>query len=264
MSQRFADDNFIEAAKAYQQIKAPSGLREKVLEGVSGAAAGRHCMEPEIRSGQRRSYGKIYKLGTAAACVAVMALSVQLWGPDGDFTHALFQDGPLGTSVIGTEPDPKSIVEPDGQPQPVNEPVPVQEPVPAEASEPEPAAVYEPEAEVKEENTAAFRLNRAAEPAEDTNPEEESEEDELAGLQEFVEKTPEAVPVSSLLPTMLGSGSALSGWEVRLVNAEDGACTVEITAEKQNVSSLVTVSKNDENGKWELESAEKTYQLKNQ
>jgi len=251
MSQRFSDDNFIEAAKIYRQIQAPSGLREKVTAGVYAAET--------VRKTEKRPYGKIYRLGSIAACAAVMVLSLQFWGPDGSMTASLLGEG---------------VQNPDQQLQPANELVRMAEPPADEDFSPadeqpeaasysrdtdEPAA-YSAVPDEMDFDVQPLRMENEAE----TEEEAEAETDELEGLQEFVEKRPEAVSVSSLLPAMLGNESVLSGWEVRLVNAEDGACTVEITAEEQNVSSMVTVSKSDENGQWQIESAEKTYYLKNQ
>ena len=70
MSEHFHDDNFIEAAKVYQSIKAPSDLRERVLADTASVpkrAAGR------VKSEAR---GKIYKLASVAACLAIMAAAV--------------------------------------------------------------------------------------------------------------------------------------------------------------------------------------------
>ena len=257
MSQRFESDNFIEAAKAYQRIQAPSDLRQKVIEGTAAKP---------VRN--RRNPGKIYKLATLAACMAVAVFSLQTWGPEGLLTESLFGEGVLGTSLIGTE-QPVLPNEPeDGQlPTDGTEPeAPGNMARMAEPAGPEPVNVSEPEGGAAAYNPA----DGAAEPGEtepvqmaaesagyslDAEKEPEAadfEEDDLEGLQEFREKTAEPVSVEALFPTMLDTGTSLDDWEVRLVSTAEGSCTVEITGGTEGNSALLTLSKNDESGQWEI------------
>lgn len=66
-NERFMDDDGLkQAAAVYQSIQAPSELRDRVLQGVE-----RECTSASAR---KLSRSKIYKLGTLAACVAVLAI----------------------------------------------------------------------------------------------------------------------------------------------------------------------------------------------
>ena len=70
-NERFMDDDKLKkAAAVYQSIQAPSDLRDRVLQGVERESASVPA--------RKLSRSKIYKLGTLAACVAVLAVSVSL------------------------------------------------------------------------------------------------------------------------------------------------------------------------------------------
>lgn len=269
MSQRFDSDNFIEAAKAYQRIQPPSGLREKVIEGAAAGVTERRVNRPDVmpRAAVKPSR-RIYKLGTLAACIAVAVFSLQTWGPEGNLTDLLFGKGMPEASLIaihqpedsGNDAETENPAEPgtaadpavpgDGDnlarmAEPVNNPEPA---AAAEADAGEPAqAVYSPEEPVQ-----AVMHREVPAPAEE-KPEaaDFEEEDPLEGLQEFRESVSEPVSVAAFFPTVLDAGISLEEWEVRLVSAQEGSCTVEITG-AEGASALVTLLKNEENGQWEI------------
>jgi hypothetical protein len=76
MNERFHDDNFIEAAKVYQSIKAPSDLREKILT----AAEIQADTPPALKNAERkRAKGRILQIASVAACLAVMFVALPDW-----------------------------------------------------------------------------------------------------------------------------------------------------------------------------------------
>ena len=97
-NERFMDDDKLKkAAAVYQSIQAPSDLRERVLQGVE-----RECAPVPARGVSR---SKIYKLGTLAACVAVLAVSASLGNMEDQFvqlTPENVQNSPGGAGWCGS------------------------------------------------------------------------------------------------------------------------------------------------------------------
>ena len=88
--------------------------------------------------------------------------------------------------------------------------------------------------------------------------EKEAEKEEVAETDAPKTDAPEAeiaISVGKLLPAMAAEGSMLQDMEVRLVSAQDGTCKVEITTADSKTAEL-TVSKNAENGRWEVTGTE--------
>lgn len=79
MKEHFSDDQFTDAGKVYQSIKAPSELRERVLtaaQAESGKADRSDRMKPAARMGAK---GRILQLASVAACLAVMVVALPDW-----------------------------------------------------------------------------------------------------------------------------------------------------------------------------------------
>ncbi len=255
MSDRFSDDKFIEAARVYQNIKAPSDLRERVLKGAAEETAAERSgavQLPERRTKHVR--GKIYRAASLAACMAIMVAALPNWMPDID------ADNPPDVSPRGIieeeilpQPDEGNLpgielaqieggipaasdVEKDAEPyKPEEDPEPATEPIkPAETPE---ASVYEVRPSDAETDDAEEDFAE--------NEEAESEDAGRGGI---------AISVGKLLPAMAVEGSLLQDMEVRLMDAKDGTCTVEITTADSKTTEI-TVSKNVEDGHWEITGA---------
>lgn len=257
MSDRFSDDKFIEAAKAYQNIKAPSDLRERILmeaaryEETPGEAASAE------KKRNRKSAGKIYRALSLAACLAIMVSVLPDWMP-GEPAEDL--SGPMARSVSSETMVPEEPGEEpaEGLPEPetdgAQESVPAQD-LPETGIQSETAAAPgEGDAEPADAEPAAEYRARTAEADEEKGP--LNKDGETAESEEPEEKESEvpSVSLSALLPTIATEGSPLENMKVRLIDAEDGSCTVEIiTADAE--SREITVSKNTEDGHWQITGA---------
>ena len=103
------------------------------------------------------------------------------------------------------------------------------------------------------ERIAAASTEQPAEEQSDVKKEEVAETD--APKTDGAPKAEIAISVGKLLPAMAAEGSMLQDMEVRLVSAQDGTCKVEITTADSKTAEL-TVSKNTENGRWEVTGTE--------
>ena len=74
MQDHFSDDKFIEAAKVYKSIQAPSELREKILMG----AEEKNAVEVMPR-GKRVNLRQVSKALSLAACLAIMVAVMPDW-----------------------------------------------------------------------------------------------------------------------------------------------------------------------------------------
>lgn len=240
MSDRFSDEKFIEAARVYQNIKAPSDLREKVLMG-NGAPA-------QVQK-TRRTSGKIYRLASLAACIAIMAAALPAWltpdGDGGDVTKA--PEVPDTPQMVRMVPEPDAS-EPAGEPVMASEPAvpdepdtpaaPVQAAAVAETIEPEKKPAAEKPADGEKES----------EPEDFAEPEREAESQ--------AEEEPPVISIGKLLPVMLAADTSLDEMEVRILSTEDGSCTVEVITADHKTAEL-TMSRNEEDGHWEFQGSEK-------
>jgi len=258
MRDRFSDDKFIEAARVYQNIKAPSDLREKVLMGAAAETAA-ECsgtvLFPERTA--KRSRSRIYRAASLAACMAIMVAALPNWMPD------MGADNPSDVSprgIIGEEtlPLPDEGTLPGIAPAQIEDGMVVdaeaehESETQAAADNPKPAAEPILQDETPKPSSAyALRSADAEVPDDEAGfaaEETEKKDEEAAG------RTGIAISVGKLLPAMAVEGSMLQNMEVRLVDAKDGRCTVEITtAESKSVE--ITVSKNVEDGHWEITGA---------
>lgn len=245
MSDRFSDENFIEAARVYQNIKAPSDLREKVLMG-KGAPA-------QVQKTKHTS-GKIYRLASLAACIAIMAAALPAWmTPDADGgAVTMVPEVPDTAQMIRMVPEPDSA-DPAGEPVMASEPTVPDEPdTPAASPEPVQAAAgaetIEPEKKpAAEEKPAAGE--KESEPEDFAEPERETESQ--------TEEEPPVISIGKLLPVMLAADTSLDEMEVRILSTEDGSCRVEVTTADHKTAE-VTMSRNEEDGHWEFQSSDET------
>ena len=240
MSERFSDENFIQAAKAYQNIKAPSDLRERVLAAAESAAQ-QDCGRSQtavsrsisVPAGKKR--GKIYHIASLAACMAIMVAALPNWLPGEEAGEPAGRTEPTVQARIITEP-----------------PVDIPEVVSSEEPQPEIAAFA---LEDNSEGTAPVREERQVSVAvgteNDTKAEGEGEQEDFKGDAESSEtdEFPHGVAASKLIPGMAAS-AVLGNLEVRLVEGEDGTCTVEVTNSEKTAA--VSVAKNAESGQWEV------------
>lgn len=249
MSDRFSDENFKLAAKAYHNITAPSDLRGRILEAAAQAdcedalAAGRVYSLAEHKKNSRKRTGKIYRLAAMAACMAIMVAALPEWQP------------PADTEVPG--PEPRLVQENSGEAD--------AEPVPVTASEvhtPEIRSVPEgrsteptgnPKPTELEHQPAVYSLMPADTDADPQTVSEGSGEEHFAENSEEKRTGAVTVPVAKLLPS-IAAGGVFSEMEIRLVSPEDGTCTVEITTADSKTTEI-TVSKNVEDGRWEITGA---------
>lgn len=78
MNEHFSDDNFTEAAKVYQSIKAPSDLRARVLNAAETPQAS--GQKTAAKTGNRKPVkGRILQIASVAACLAIMFMAIPDW-----------------------------------------------------------------------------------------------------------------------------------------------------------------------------------------
>ena len=252
MNDRFSEDNFIEAAKAYQNIKAPSDLRERVLKGAAQAQAASEqsnvvAFQKEGRRAKSSS-GKISRLASIAACLAIMVAALPGWIPEaGSDDSVAINPRIITEGPVDVQPEPEDSTVPDVGLASEDDGI-------AVASEPEvlPDTQDEKETESEAPPAAAFSIVKSS------DSEKETEKEEVAETDAPKTDAPEAeiaISVGKLLPAMAAEGSMLQDMEVRLISAENGTCKVEITTADSKTAEL-TVSKNAENGRWEVTGTE--------
>lgn len=307
MSEHFHDDNFIEAAKAYQSIKAPSALRERVLAGVVASSAEQAPLQSmqgaPLQSGQgaplvghmpsavslsdaervhvhvRRKglHGKIYRFASLAACLAIMVVSLPhmlpsepaedvLAGQEDVLEQSVNHGQSANHAIRAVEPPPESTgpnlqegdVEPAGIPEGdstgelkkdlvANPGAQADDTVSGEEM-PQPYGLNTAEVSASEKAGAeGFAGRDGREPG--------SEDGQVKAGEPAKEPVKEpaatsAVQVSRLIPALAAGNEVLEDMAVRLVEGEEGTCTVEVTSGEK--TALVTMSKNVESGQWEV------------
>ena len=98
MKDHFSDDNFIEAAKVYQSIKAPSDLKARILTAAETPQAS--VQKSAEKTGTRKQVkGRILQLASVAACLAIMVVAVPDW------QNQQPMEGPGNTARIISEPE---------------------------------------------------------------------------------------------------------------------------------------------------------------
>lgn len=266
-NERFMDDDGLkQAAAVYQSIQAPSELRDRVLQGVE-----RECTAASAR---KLSRSKIYKMGTLAACVAVLAISVSLGNMEdqlSQLTPETVNSSPTSAYEIPNEVIPDEVIPDEGDPDakgPADESAGMTEPealtADSDPSGSDPAASQiSPDA--KEEKSEA---NHPAGKKSSSKPEGfqpqalrlSAEEENPIGEKSLTsgkaEGKDEGISVSKLLPGMLGNEKTLDDWEIRVVDAGEGTCTVEVTGGEKTATVVLTRENGSEkSSQWTIQSA---------
>ena len=260
-NERFMDDDKLKkAAAVYQSIQAPSDLRERVLQGVE-----RESASVPVRKLSRR---KIYKLGTLAACVAVLAVSVSLGNMEDQFAQLTPENVQNSPTAVYEAPD--SVVPDEGDPDAAG---PADEtgemtgqkdlPVVSDPSVSDPTASQTLSA-AEGEKTEAKKT--AAKP-EGFQPqvvrflaEEENPAGERSLASGKADGNDEGISVGKLLPGILRSEKALDDWEIRVVDAGEGTCTVEVSGGEKTATVVLTRGDaSEESSQWTIQSAENNF-----
>lgn len=270
-NERFMDDDGLkQAAAVYQSIQAPSELRDRVLQGVE-----RECTSASAR---KLSRSKIYKLGTLAACVAVLAISVSLGNMEdqlSQLTPETVNSSPtsayeIPNEVIPNEVIPDEVIPDEGDPDEADV-----DDVMEKIGDPEEISdVSEPAAQTStsgaEEKPAANNSEgkkSAAKPEaaqlqnlrfleEDGNT---TEKKSLASVKEGGDN--DGISVGKLLPGMLCSEKTLDDWEIRVVDAAEGSCTVEVSGGEKTATVVLTREDgSEESSRWTIQSAENNFE----
>ena len=253
MIEHFSDENFIQAAKAYQSIKAPSDLRERVLAAAETAAQEGNRETKTSVSGTvpvpaRKRRSRIYHAASLAACMAIMVAALPNWIPGEETGTGMEGPGPAAARIITELPEdiPQIASEEEQQPD-----------MAAFTPETEDSADLTAEETVSEAEPQQMLQPSAAEQNTASEGEGEPAESDAKNVSERTEEFPEehepeatsTLAASKLIPGMAAS-AVLENLEVRLVQAEDGTCTVELTNSEKTAS--VSVARNAENGQWEV------------
>ena len=117
MKDHFSDDNFIEAAKVYQSIKAPSDLKARILTAAETPQTS--VQKSAEKTGNRKQVkGRILQLVSAAACLAIMVVAVPDWqdqpqveGPGNTARIISEPEGMPGQAVYDPAADPEEFLE---------------------------------------------------------------------------------------------------------------------------------------------------------
>lgn len=254
------DDKLKKAAEVYQSIQAPSDLRERVLQGVE-----RESASVSVRKLSRR---KIYKLGTLAACVAVLAISVSLGNMEDQFAQ-------LTPETVNASPGAAyevtdGVVPDEGNPDAVSladatEELTGPEALPAASN----SAVSDSaasqtlsaaEEEKLTEKKAAAKPEAVQPQAARFLTEEENPAAERSLASGKADGNDEGISVGKLLPGILRSEKALDDWEIRVVDAGEGTCTVEVSGGEKTATVVLTRgAESEESSQWTIQSAKNNF-----
>ena len=98
MKDHFSDENFIEAAKVYQSIKAPSDLKARILTAAENPQDSVQKSAQKIGN-RKQVKGRVLQLVSVAACLAIMVVAVPDW------QKPVQPDDPGLTARIISEPE---------------------------------------------------------------------------------------------------------------------------------------------------------------
>lgn len=267
------------AAAVYQSIQAPSDLRAKVLQ---GAAEKEGDLRQKRRGITRR---KIYSLGMLSACAAVLVVSVHLGGMQDELmqvTQETDRNHPAADRQYMEERIEENFYHtadewlhlPDEDGNTANDPAATsaRSDEPDEAASAGKAASGEKKEAAGGEDAVFLKMVRkeTAVPAPCTDGQERGlprtvpyrEKDaEESGDKTDVSLKPTSgaagVSVGKLLPGILGQGESFSDWEIRLVDAEEGSCTLEV--DQGDKVTTMTLSKEESSSggrQWEIRHTE--------
>lgn len=259
MQDHFSDDKFIEAAKVYKSIQAPSELREKILMGAEEKTA------VEVMPRRKRvTLRQVSKALSMAACLAIMVAAMPNW--IGDFGSelganeiAIYEENDAGQSEESGKTDfAKKVAESSDDANAesaasdvnqanavdtantlnaVNDSV--QKSVsPSQVSENSKPFGNEGKSQSERNMVSAYSMERTSE----SNDEHAKSDDE------------NTITLDSVLPSGIAKDSPLRQMKVRVIETTDEACRMEITT-AEDESTEISVSKNAENGHWEIHSA---------
>lgn len=255
-NERFMDDGELKkAAAVYQSIQAPSELRDRVLQGVE-----RECASASARKSSR---SKIYKLGTLAACVAVLAVSVSLGNMEDQFaqlTPENVQNSPTAVYEVpdGVIPDEENpdAANPEDETGKMTGPKDLPAGSDSAASQTLSAAEEEKPAEKK----AAAKPEAVQPQAARFLAEGENSAGERSLASGKADGNDEGISVGKLLPGILRSEKTLDDWEIRVVDAGEGTCTVEVSGGEKTATVVLTRGdESEESSQWTIQSAENNY-----
>ena len=264
-NERFMDDDGLkQAAAVYQSIQAPSELRDRVLQGVE-----RECTAASAR---KLSRSKIYKMGTLAACVAVLAISVSLGNMEdqlSQLTPETVNSSPTSAYEIPNEVIPDEVIPDEGDPdaadvdevmEKIGDPEEISDvsepaaPSSTSGAEEKPAA-NNSEGKKSAAKPEAAQLQNLRFLEEDGNT---TEEKSLASVKEGGDN--DGISVGKLLPGMLCSEKTLDDWEIRVVDAAEGSCTVEVSGGEKTATVVLTREDgSEESSRWTIQSAENNF-----
>ncbi len=116
MNGHFSDDNFIEAAKVYQSIKAPSDLKARILTAAETPQA--PVQKSAEKTGMRKQMkGRILQFASVAACLAIMVVALPDWqnqpqveGPGNTARIISEPEGMPGQAAYNPEEDPEEFL----------------------------------------------------------------------------------------------------------------------------------------------------------
>ena len=251
-NERFMDDDELKkAAAVYQSIQAPSDLRERVLQGIEreGAAI----------PARRVSRSKIYKLGALAACVAVLAVSVSLGNLENQLAQLAPEDVKSSSTAVYDVPD--GVISDEGSPDESN----------AAYEMGEMAGPKDPPAASASAVPSVAAGEEEKKPAEKAAAKPEAVQPQAVRYLAEGEDTPvgkslasvktggndEGISVGKLLPGMLRSEKTLDDWEIRVIDAGEGTCTVEVSGGEKTATVVLTrEDSSEESRQWTIQSAE--------
>lgn len=239
MQDHFSDDKFIEAAKVYKSIQAPSELREKILMG----AEEKNAVEVMPRR-KRVTLRQVSKALSMAACLAIMVAAMPDWIGDsgselGVNEIAIYEesDASQGEEVETTDFAEKDDYEENDANAAIDS---VQKPVSkSQVSSQVPSQVSEDVKSSKEEDVSQNERSVASVYSLERTSESEEEN---------------TISLDSVLPSGVAKDSPLRQMKVRVIETTDEECRMEITTAEDECTEI-SVSKNAENGHWEIHSA---------
>lgn len=270
------------AAAVYQSIQAPSDLRAKVLQ---GAAEKEGDLRQKRRGITRR---KIYSLGMLSACAAVLVVSVHLGGMQDELmqmTQETVRNHPaadrqcieeqIAGNFYHTAGEWIDLPDEDGNTADVFADASAGSDESGEAGE----AVSAGKAASGEKKEAAggegvvfekMVRKETAVPAPCSDGQERGlpravpyrgKDAEESGDKTNVSLKPTpgtaGVSVGKLLPGILGQGESISDWEIRLVDAGESSCTLEVNQGGRLTTMTLSKGESSSGGsQWEIKQTE--------
>ena len=258
------DTRLKQAAAAYHSIQAPPDLRERVLLGVEKT-------ESDVTSAEKITgtagflRRKICRLGTLAACAAVLLITVHFGFMENAFLNMMPENGQEDPPAVDVSlPDDvtdggEAIEKEENSQSPADK---------QEVAHSTESVQKHSEAQEKTSEPSAHRQKSAAVVVKDTPapvPQTVNDQTELQDGEDIAyvnlndAEEPVEIPAGKLLPGVMAAADTFRGWKVRVVDVADGNCTVESSNEEQvTTMRLSRTEDGSEDGQWEIQSAENT------